>query len=47
MLIWFALTGNYFAMCKKNNLSCQNDKPKEIPVDGLNKVKIFLKVANY
>lgn len=47
IIVWFALTGYYFAMCKKNNLPCQNDKPKEIPVDGLNKVKIFLKTANY
>lgn len=47
MLIWFALTGSYYSMCKKNNLSCQNDTAREIPIDGLNKVKIFLKTANY
>lgn len=47
VIVWFAVTGYYYAMCEKNNLSCQNDSAREIPIDGLNKAKIFLKVANY
>ena len=46
-IVWFAVTGYYYSMCKKNNLSCQNDVAREIPIDGLNKAKTLLKMANY
>ncbi len=47
IIVWQAVVGYYYAMCRKNNLSCQNDKAREIPVDGHNKAKTLLKEANY
>ena len=47
IIVWYATTGYYYAMCQKNRLSCQNDKAKEIYIDGYNKAKTLLQKANY